>query len=174
MALAQSELRFWHGKDEDALSAAERALSIKPDLPEPHCVRAHYLEEEGRLTEANREIEIALRLDPDSWEANREAARLMFRQGRVTEAIPFYEKAAALMNTDHNSPSVLTCCYRSIGQPVAMEAAARITLERAESAMVERPGQQPRARRRSRRTGRIWRRRARKGMDSTRAATRSG
>jgi adenylate cyclase len=139
MALAQSELRFWHGKDEDALFAAERALSINPDLPEPHCVRAHYLEQEGRLAEANREIEIALRLDPDSWEANREAARLMFRQGRVPEAIPFYEKAAALMSTDHNSPSVLTCCYRSIGQPVAMEAAARTTLERVESALVKDP-----------------------------------
>ena len=54
MALAQSELRFWHGKDQDALSAAERALALNPDLPEPHCVRAHYLEEEGRLAEANR------------------------------------------------------------------------------------------------------------------------
>jgi adenylate cyclase len=139
MALAQSELRFWHGRDEDALFAAERALSINPNLPEPHCVRAHYLEEKGQLTEANREIEIALRLDPDSWEANREAARLMFRQGRVPEAIPFYEKAAALMNSDHNSPSVLTCCYRSLGQAVAMEAAARMTLERAESALVKDP-----------------------------------
>jgi adenylate cyclase len=139
MALAQSELRFWHGRDQDALSAAERALSINPDLPEPHCVRAHYLEQEGRLAEANKEIEIALRLDPDSWEANREAARLMFRQGRVQEAIPFYEKASALMSTDHNSPSVLACCYRSIGQTDAMEAAARVTLERAESALVKDP-----------------------------------
>jgi adenylate cyclase len=139
MALAQSELRFWHGRDEDALFAAERALSINPDLPEPHCVRAHYLEEKGQLTEANREIEIALRLDPDSWEANREAARLMFRQGRVPEAIPFYEKAASLMNSDHNSPSVLTCCYRSLGQTVAMEGAARMALERAETALVKDP-----------------------------------
>ncbi len=139
MALAQSELRFWHGKDPDALTPAERALSINPRLPEPHCVRAHYLEEAGRSAEATLEIETALSLDPDSWEANREAARLMFRQGRVPEAIPFYEKAAALMSTDHNSPSVLTCCYRSTGQKAAMEAAARITLERAESALVKDP-----------------------------------
>lgn len=139
MALAQSELRFWHGRDEDALSSAERALSIKPDQPEPHCVRAHYLEEEGSLAEANREIETALRLDPDSWEANREAARLMFRQGRVQEAIPFYEKAAALMNTDHNSPSVLICCYRETGQTAQLEAAARMCLERAESAITKDP-----------------------------------
>lgn len=139
MALAQSELRFWHGKDQDALSSAERALSIDPRLPEPHCVRAHYLEEEGRPAEANREIDVALNLNPDSWEANREAARLMFRQGRVPEAIPFYEKAASLMSTDYNSPSVLLCCYRSIGQTKPMEAAARTTLERAEQAVVKDP-----------------------------------
>lgn len=140
MALAQSELRFWHGRDEDALSAAERALSINPDLPEPHCVKAHYLEEEGLLEEANREIEIALELDPASWEANREAARLMFRQGRVPEAIPYYDKAASLMNSDHNSPSMLACCYRASGETAAMEAAARVTLERAESAVAKDPG----------------------------------
>ncbi len=138
-ALAQSELRFWHGKDEDALASAERALSIRSDLPEPHCVRAHYLEEAGKLEEANREIEIALKLDPASWEANREAARLMFRQGRVDKAIPFYEKAGSLMSTDHNSPSVLACCYRATGQKAAMEAAARMTLERAESAVAKDP-----------------------------------
>ena len=139
MALAQSELRFWHGKDEDALASAERALSIRSDLPEPHCVRAHYLEEAGQLEEANLEIEIALELDRDSWEANREAARLMFRQGRVAEAIPFYKAAGALMITDHNSPSVLACCYRATGQTAAMEAAARMTLERAESAVSKDP-----------------------------------
>ena len=139
MALAQSELRFWHGKDEDALASAECALSIRSDLPEPHCVRAHYLEEAGRLDDANCEIEIALKLDPVSWEANREAARLMFRQNRVAEAIPFYEKAGALMNTDHNSPSMLACCYRATGQSAAMEEAARMTLERAESAVTKDP-----------------------------------
>jgi len=139
MALAQSELRFWHGQEQDALAAAERALSINPDLPEPHCVRAHYLEERGELAQANREVEIALALNADSWEANREAARLMFRQGRVPEAIPYYEKAASLMSTDYNSPSVLSCCYRSIGQTAAMEAAARTALERAESAVVKDP-----------------------------------
>ena len=139
MALAQSQLRFWHGKDEDALSAAERALSIKPELPEPHCVKAHYLESEGQLDDANREIEIALEIDPESWEANREAARLMFRQGRVHESVPFYEKAAALMSTDHNSPSMLGCCYSALGDNEAAMAAARESLARAEIAVARDP-----------------------------------
>ncbi len=139
MALAQSELRFWHGRDADALLSADRALSIRSDLPEPHCVRAHYLEDAGQLEEANQAIEIALQLNPDSWEANREAARLMFRQGRVAEAIPFYKRATELMNTDHNSPSVLSCCYRSIGNTAETEATARTTLARSESAVAKDP-----------------------------------
>src|SRR6202007_2109390 len=76
MALAQAELCFWHGRDEDPLPAAERALEINPDLAEPHCVRVRYLDEHGRRDEADSELEIALKLSPDSWEVNREAARL--------------------------------------------------------------------------------------------------
>ena len=47
MALAQPELNFSHGKDEDALPAAERAIEINPDFAEAHCIKARYLEEEG-------------------------------------------------------------------------------------------------------------------------------
>ena len=46
MALAQALLRFWHGRQEDALPAAERALELNAKLPEPHCVKGRYLEEE--------------------------------------------------------------------------------------------------------------------------------
>src|SRR6185312_14025056 len=34
MALAQAELRFVHGKDENALPAADRALELNAELPE--------------------------------------------------------------------------------------------------------------------------------------------
>ena len=52
MALAQSQLRLWHGRDVDALPAAERALSINPNLAEARCVKAHVLEEQGKQEEA--------------------------------------------------------------------------------------------------------------------------
>ena len=45
--LGPVELRFWHGQDVHALPAAERALEINPNLPEAHCIKARYLEEEG-------------------------------------------------------------------------------------------------------------------------------
>ena len=48
MGFAQLELRFWHGRDENALPAAERALAINPKMPEALCIKARYLEEEGR------------------------------------------------------------------------------------------------------------------------------
>ena len=74
MALAQSELRFWHGRDVDGLEAAERALQLDPDLPDALCVKARYLLEAGRHDEADQQIKAALRLDPESWEVNKEAA----------------------------------------------------------------------------------------------------
>ncbi len=139
MALAQAELRFWHGQDENALPATERALAINPNLAEVRCVKARYFEQEGRIDDANREIETALQLDSESWEVNREAARMMFRQGRIREAVPFFEKAAALIETDFYNPHMLVTCYTSLGDPDNRHSAARVALERAEKALVKDP-----------------------------------
>jgi adenylate cyclase len=132
MALAQAELFFTHQQSEDALSSAERALALDPSLPEPYCVKARYLADEGDDEQANELIETALRLDPDSWEANKEAARLIFRQGRISDAIPYFEKAAALMDTDYHDAMMLICCYRAVGDKGGLASAAQMTLERAE------------------------------------------
>jgi adenylate cyclase len=139
MALAQSQLRFWHGTDVDPQAAADRALAINPNLAEPHCVKAHLLEEEGRPAEASKEIETAVRLGPESWEVNREAARLIFRQGRVADSIPFFEKAAALIESDWHNPSMLISCYRGTGDRDQFVRAARMTIERAEKAIAKDP-----------------------------------
>jgi adenylate cyclase len=139
MALAQSQLRLWHGRDEDALTAAERALAINPGLAEAHCVKAHQLEEKGLQAEANEEIEIALRLDPESWEVNREAARLTFRQGRIREAIPYFEKASAVMDTDWHNPSMLITCYSALGDTTELRRVGEMTTERAEKAIAKDP-----------------------------------
>jgi len=139
MALAQTELRFWHEKPEDALSTAERALAIDPNVPEAHCVRARYLSEQDRYDEANEQIEIALRLDPDSWEVNREAGRLIFRQGRIKDAIPFFDKAVRLSETDYSNANMLLCCYAGVQDHAGEQRAARIALERAERVVAKEP-----------------------------------
>jgi len=139
MALAQLELRFVHGRDENALPAAERALDINPGLPEAHVIKARYLEEEGRAEEAEQQVRTALQLDGDSWEVNREAARMLFRHDHIREAIPYFEKAASLMDTDWHSPMMLTTCYAAVGDEAAMRKTARIGLERAEHAVAQDP-----------------------------------
>ena len=137
MALAQAELRFWHGKDVDPMPAAERALEINPDLPEPHCVKVRDLEEQGRHEEADKELEIALRFGSGSWEVNREAARLMFRRDRMGDAIRYYEKASQLIDGDFHSTMMLITCYLGERNEAAALDAARRTLERAEAELLK-------------------------------------
>ena len=139
LALGQLELRFVHGRDENALPAAERALAINPALPEAHCIKARYLEEEGNATEAEQHIRIALELDPNSWEVNREVARMLFRHGRIADAIPYFEKAASLMDTDWSNPMMLITCYDSIGDRAKSREATKLTLERVEGVLAKDP-----------------------------------
>ncbi len=137
MALAQSELRFRHGKDVDPLPAAERALSLDPDLAEAHCVKARYLQEEGRDDEAGELVDTALRLDPESFEANKEAGRLRFRQGHIKEALAHFSKAASLMDGDYHDTGMLITCYQALGDPQGVRRAAEMTQERAEKAVAQ-------------------------------------
>jgi adenylate cyclase len=139
MALAQAELRFWHARDADPLPAAERALALDPKLAEAHCVKARYLEDEGLAEEAERQIKTALQLNPDSWEANREAARMLFRHGHVREAVPFFEKAGALVDSDWHNPMMAAGCYRGIGEDETARGKAKIALERTERAVAKDP-----------------------------------
>ena len=144
IALAQAELRFWHGKDEEnALPAAERALEINPNMPEALCIKARYLEEEGKREEAEQRIRTALQIGPDSWEVNREAGRMFFRHGQIPEAIPFFEKAASLMDTDYSNPGLLMSCYYSIHDREGVRRAAKTCLERAERAIAKEPTNGP-------------------------------
>ena len=139
MALAQSQLRMWHARDEDPLPAAEKALQIDPTLAEARCVKAHMLEEQGKQEEAVEEIKFALRSDPESWEVNREAARLLFRQGNFREAIPYFEKAAALVDSDWHNLGMLTTCYHETGDQDQLLRVSRMLVERVEKALAKDP-----------------------------------
>ena len=135
IALAQTELRFWHGRPEDGREAAERALAIDPNLAEAHCVQARYLQNDGLIDEANRHMNSALRLDPESWEVNKEAASLMFRQRRIEDAIPLFEKAAALVDADYHSAGMLITCYGALGRQDDLDRAGRTAFARVERAL---------------------------------------
>jgi adenylate cyclase len=139
MAIAQAELRFWHGREEDGLPAAERALELDPDIAEAYCVKARYLQGEGRFDEANAELAKALELDPESWEVNKEVAHLTFRQGRPADAIPYFEKAAALMENDYHDAAMLMSCYEVAGDRPNLERVARMVVSRTEKAIAQDP-----------------------------------
>ena len=140
IALAQAEMRFGHSRPEDALSSAERALQLDPNLPEALCVKARYLaDEDGRHEEADRQIQVALRLEPESWEVNKEAARILSRSGKMREAIPYFEKAASLADSDYYSSGMLATCYAAVGNDEGLRRAAEMTLERTERVLAQDP-----------------------------------
>jgi adenylate cyclase len=140
IALAQAEMRFGHSRPEDALSSAERALELDPDLPEALCVKARYLaDEDGKHDEADRQIQAALRLDPESWEVNKEAARVLSRAGKMREAIPYFEKAAALAESDYYSSGMLQTCYAAVGDTEGLKRAAQMTLDRTQRVLAQDP-----------------------------------
>ncbi|PYI78560.1 MAG: adenylate/guanylate cyclase domain-containing protein, partial [Verrucomicrobia bacterium] len=119
--------------------AAERALSLNPDLAEAHAVKARILSEEKRHDEASNEIKIALRLNPESHEVNKCAAILNFRQQRIDEAINYFEKAVALEKMDFAAAGLLITCYTAVGNSDAAKRAAEIALERAEKVLTRDP-----------------------------------
>jgi adenylate cyclase len=139
MALAQSELNYWHRLPQDPKPAVERALVLNPASPEAMCLRARQLEVEGHRDEAGLQMEAALRADPDSWEVNREAARLFLREKRISDAIPLLEKAMSLMESDFHSGDLLLMCYSGTGDDEALRHVAERTLPRCESALSHDP-----------------------------------
>ena len=140
MAVAQAAIKFYfNGPGDGGLAAAEKALSLDANLAEAHAAKGRVLTSEGRYEDAFVEIEAALRLDPDSFEVNSAAARLYFTQERLAEAVGYYEKAAALMETDFSSVSLLMTCYKALGDMPKMREAARRCLARAEKITTQEP-----------------------------------
>jgi adenylate cyclase len=139
MALAQADLKFRHNKNADGQEAADRALSLDPNIAEAHCVKARYLDAAGEHQQAKERIETALRLNPESWETTKEAARLHFRQGRIEEAAAYFEKAASLMETDYNDTIMLVTCYHALDRPADLKRVAQMALRRGEQASAQDP-----------------------------------
>ncbi|HEY1930190.1 MAG TPA: TIR domain-containing protein [Caulobacteraceae bacterium] len=138
MALSQSVLHFNYRRGGDnGLTAAERALSLDPDLAEAHAVRARHLSNQGKRDEAFAELEIALRLDPDSWEANKDVGLLYMHQRNFGEAVRHYQKTTDLSETDFSSPMLLVTCHAALGDNASARRAAEVARTRAAKAVAE-------------------------------------
>ena len=140
LAIAQCNLHFALRKaGDDGLRAAERALALDANLREAHGAKALILAQHGRDDEARAEIDVALRLDPESYEVNRAAAYLAYRQDRLDDAIRHWEKAAALMDTDIQSPAMLMSCYHNVGDEEARLRVSRVVISRADKVLAQDP-----------------------------------
>jgi adenylate cyclase len=139
-ALGEQLGRFAAGTGADGgLRSAERALELDADLAEAHAVKATILAGDGRHDEASDEIAQALHLDPESPEVNRAAGYLSYRQNRLDDAIRFWEKAAAVAETDINSLGMLLSCYRAVGNDDMLHRTARRALDRSEKVLAQDP-----------------------------------
>ena len=135
LALGQLNRRFATGAEVGGMVAADRALALDDNLGEAHAVKASILASEGHDDEAAEEIRSALRLDPESAEVNRAAGTLSYRKHRLDDAIRYWEKAAALTETDINSLGMLLSCYRAVGDVEALHRVAHLTLARCEKVL---------------------------------------
>jgi adenylate cyclase len=139
MAAAQRLRSYFSRGGDSGLAAAERALALDVDLAEAHAARAGALSASGDYDAAMREIEVAVRLDRESWEVNREAARLYYRLRRFGESIPYFEKAAALRESDWASCGMLISCYQQVGDLENARSSARRTLAYGEKIVAVEP-----------------------------------
>ena len=125
--------------DDSGWDAAERALTLAPDLAEAHAAKGRVLGDAGRYEESLAEHMIALRLDPDSYEVNAGAARCFVGMRRYPEAIERFEKAAAVLDADFWALGMSVSCHEALGDPKGMVDAARRTLARVEKVIVTEP-----------------------------------
>src|SRR5262245_23610597 len=140
MAIGHIKLRdATGGRAGDGMAAAERALSVDPNLAEARAVKAQILLLDGDADAAAKEVAIALELDPESYEVNRSAARLNYQFKQYAAAIRYYEKAANLMEADLSSASILMSCYTVLGDVEGMHRSARRALTRAEAILAHDP-----------------------------------
>jgi adenylate cyclase len=140
MAIGYRKLREAEsGHVDGGMAAADRALALDGNSAEAHAIKAEILLEDGHADAAASEVAIALDLDPESYEVNRSAGRLSYQLHRHAEAIGFYEKAAALMETDMNSLMMLISSHTAVGDPAGKLRAAQLALKRADAMLASDP-----------------------------------
>jgi adenylate cyclase len=140
LGIAQSNLRYGFGYEvDDGYVAAHAALAIDPSIAEAHCALSRRLEERGKHEESLAELQKGLRLNPDSWELNKAAANFFMFRGKVSEALPYFERAAATMETDYHAWGMLMSCHFGLGNEERGREAAKTTLQQVEQVLAQDP-----------------------------------
>ena len=136
LSMVESELAWYGGGGEntaalfaDALSQAEQALKLAPNLADAHLALGMYeYWGKGDYPAALKAISAALALRPNDAGATVAKAFVLRRQGRFRQAIGMLRKAQALDPRDVMIPIELGNTYASIGQYAQAEQAVRHAL----------------------------------------------
>ena len=127
------------GSTDDGLAAAERALTLDASIAEAHAAKARVLANNRDFLGADSELAVALRLDPNSVETNIMAGFVCISQQKFKEAIPYFEKAAELSETNFGAFGILVGVYVALGDDEHARRYAKFTLPRARTALAKEP-----------------------------------
>jgi len=139
MAITQHDMYQRGALTEDGLKAANQAMKLDPALPDAHAALGAAHNAQGHYELGLRACQEALRLDPDSYEGNRIAGRCSMALHRFDEAIRYFEKAAAVVDTEFAAASFVPQCYEAKGDREGAQAAARRALARIEKVIAVEP-----------------------------------
>jgi len=141
LAIAQSNLHYNFDREvDDGFAAAHSALSIDPTIGEAYCAMVRRLAEQGRLEEAEAEVEKALRVAPDSWDVHKEAGRTArLRPQGLAKARTHYQRAVELMDSDYHAWAMLVMCCQALGDGEMVRHGATKMVSEAERALQQDP-----------------------------------
>jgi len=139
MAIAQWDMHRRSACEEDGQEAANRAIALDPNLADAHAALGAAHQGQGRYEVGLRACEDALRLDPDSYEGNRVAGMCSLALRRYDDAVRYFEKAAAVVESEFVASSFVIQCYESLGDRAGARAAAQRALARVERVIAAEP-----------------------------------
>jgi adenylate cyclase len=139
MAIAQWDMHRRSASPEDGQDAASRAMNLDPRLADAHAALGAAHQGQGRYEVGLEACRTALQLDPESYEGNRVAGMCSMALRRFDDAIRYFEKAAAVVETEFTAASFAPQCYEAKGDMAGMRVAARRALARIEKVVAAEP-----------------------------------
>ncbi|MGQ0587589.1 MAG: adenylate/guanylate cyclase domain-containing protein [Gammaproteobacteria bacterium] len=139
MAVGQGLLDLDGVKGSNGMEAAQRALSIDPDLAEGLAAKARVLYTLGRFDEAEQAIFRALELEPDSYDVHATAGRVYIAMKRWDDAIRHLLRVADIAENDFWALGMAGTCYQAKGDLAGEKVVARRCLERVEKTIAVQP-----------------------------------
>jgi len=103
------------GDSDLAIDEVKRSLALK-ETADSNALLGAMLSDMNKPVEAERSLRIAISLDPGHFNSNHDLGRLLIRQGKFDAALPFLQRASALMPADPDVHYQLFLAYSRLKQ----------------------------------------------------------